>query len=267
MLPRLQQAAKYDKQLVDNLSRLIMDADNAAPTRDGYVKFANNVAYSLQFTVGDTDLEMLLHNYRSSAIRTGQDGEREANESAGLEIQALKGRLTTIRDDVAREVDLWGVPCDVLVALDTNVLIHATKGEIACVDWHELLGIAPHGHVVLVLFASVLDELEKLKRDHKTKKAARRSFVQIREIAPQPGHRYQLPPVADQTTVELLVVIDAMDHIAHQVTDQEIIARTKSLNERANASQIRLATGDESMAYRAAAHGVHVTRVNSSDPE
>lgn len=131
------------------------------------------------------------------------------------------------RDWLAREIDRWRkAPKNVVVA-DTNIYIeHPVEWDQ--IAWSSALG-DPVGDVLLVVPIAVIDELDGLKRNPRTRNRARSALKKLSEtLGDRPEHdnivRASEP---DRGNLSVTALFDPPGHVRLPIADDEIVDRAR----------------------------------------
>lgn len=275
VLPRLMPGVKYNLELVEKLTRLAADAENARnPNNETealffYVNCCTKVAEQLALQLRAEEVERLVLTRTHWAIRQLVSGRPPGLiPTIDLELVACKIRLKDSADAIKLEISRWPA-ADFVIVPDTNVLVHVTNGDVSTVDWHSLLDIAPNEDLVVVMLMAVIDELDRHKRSTKAdvRQAARRALKQIDSLFPNSTDPVSVQPAryAEGGEVTVMLMTDNLGHVPLGTPDGEIIDRALDLEARTS-GRVLLLTGDTGAAIRARTAGLQCHKIATPDP-
>jgi rRNA-processing protein FCF1 len=245
----LEEIAKVLRQQNADLSNL-----GSADTRDilvRYMEWVANTSLHLRSRMGGVAQLLYTPQYFAlSALVVNAPGIR-ARVDAELRVQAEV--LAELIAEVEKLQVHWGIGGQ-FVVLDTNLLVQ-TSVAMDEIDWRERFGV-PDLDVHLVVPMVVIDELDSLKRVHKTRSGARRSIKFIEEALTAPGNRSEIRRDGPLTYVTIEVLAEPLTHARLPSNDAEIVARAVWLRDLG--ARVAVGTWDTGMRFRASGERLKV---------
>jgi rRNA-processing protein FCF1 len=211
------------------------------------------------------DVEALLHTPRHWVIQSGDGAAVRLVALVMAELDSRKRAFTRLLDALTAVIDRWLDRPGLIVFLDTNVFLEFPE-RFQDIDWPLLTGASEAVHVVVPLV--VVDELDRLKRNHNTKTRARTSLRELRGRLVDTGAEQYVSldrqGVTQTTTLQLL--LDPVGHVRLSRPDEEILDQASQL---ANILQrpVRVLTMDDGMYFRGRVTGVDVQFLTRADDD
>lgn len=234
-----------------------------------YLEWAGTSARMLGGQISEKDLGALVLTRRYESLltsfgwmaSTSQPVQRVVNDVVSLELNERVDDLAAAIASLKAAKEHWA-SVDDLVVLDTNFyLVH--PDELKDTDLAQLTARLTPGWAMHVLVPMlVVDELDRLKRDHQARSRARTSLKMLNEVFAhvskdqpagrlraaddtiQPGGNLGLGPI----TMELL--FDPPGHTRLPDNDDEIIDRALAVQNLAG-RPVTMVTYDQGMSFRA----------------
>ncbi|MGH8542994.1 MAG: PIN domain-containing protein [Gammaproteobacteria bacterium] len=244
------------KRSLESLDEVLRRLDGVQKSLDSdpviaansYLKWAEEAETRLRELFASQSVVRGLHSERYWRI---QAMARETHRPLSLirsEISEQYDRITHIQGQICHYAQVLQCPeSDLLVVLDTNVLVHGQPFEM--VNWHVELNVKS---VMLILPVIIIDELDSVKDNGQRK--ARAPLYSLDRLLP-PKRALKRSRVRDNVTLQ--VVDEPSDHERNARADDEIVRQVAYLGMLAD-RELLLLTRDRGMRVRAETAGIQV---------
>ena len=268
---RMRVGQQLSTEVVTMLDGLIAKADDLRSNvvlgyEHQYALWHSDSENQLRSWFSSETIESVLHSRRHWAITGGTDPPAVGHLLIQQELREIIDRLSQVRAAAASHLKRW-TGGQHLVVVDTNIFLHNPTDQIENIDWHTELGpfiedgVDPEHVIRLIVLIAVVDELDRLKRDQRSRTRARSTLKQLDEFFVLQVKRHVA--VASRVVIEL--VLDDLGHQRLPEVDGEIIDRSLVVQEFSGRGVV-LMTADTAMGFRARAAGLTVAKVDYPDP-